>query len=387
MPTPIVYLAFANDPQDHLDLLKAESSALKQRLIGLDQAYQIELHRDESMEVRDLFDTLNTYGDRLRLFHYAGHANSAYLKLEDGEFGAGGLAQKLLQSKDSLQLVVLNGCATAQQVDALLQGGIPAVIATSVEIADPAAKDFATELYDCLGKEKSLKVSFDSAMALVRGKYQDRFKAGEEAIAYRSLLSRSEPRDHRESLPWKLYVREDRRDVLDWKLSDPLPEAGVEGPVPVCLIYDWQSEKDKKWGAQLVKALENMEAHQEISLWHYDDLTAGTGIQAEITRQLKEARIFILLVSSDSLHREAVCRNLIEQALRQTRERSATFLPVMLRTTSLRRAPFRKPPYDYKAILQDKPLASEAWQANRDAAYVAIEDEIFDKIEELNGMR
>lgn len=59
MPKPIVYLAFANDNDAHLALLKEESRQLMSTLSALHDKQAIEVYRDESTDVQDLIRSFN----------------------------------------------------------------------------------------------------------------------------------------------------------------------------------------------------------------------------------------------------------------------------------------------------------------------------------------
>jgi len=148
------------------------------------------------------------FKDRVLVFHYGGHADSDKIFLADQAANSGGLAQ-LLGLQSDLKLVFLNGCSTREQVELLFEAGIPAVIATTVPIADTAAKAFASIFYKALATQHNLEEAFKLAAA-------DYFlKAGEAVGIYRGIGSQVE---EEERLPWGLYIQEDQESVLQWKL-------------------------------------------------------------------------------------------------------------------------------------------------------------------------
>jgi len=212
---PVVFLAFANAPESHLQLLKAESRAAYEALQPLQAAGRIAVHREESTAFSELYDDLLTYTDRLVIFHYGGHADGERLALEGGAGSATGLA-RLLGQQSSLRLVFLNGCATQGHVAHLLDAGVPAVIATSVPIGDRKAQEFSTAFYAALAEGRSISQAFDSGRGFVEGAHG----TGGDAPGFTRQIVPSEDEDS-PVLEWGLFTREDRAEDLDrWRLPD-----------------------------------------------------------------------------------------------------------------------------------------------------------------------
>lgn len=212
--TPAVILTFANDDDAHLALLKKESRQLREILFPLHQKGAIALEREESATVEELSYLFRNYDQRIAIFHYGGHAGGQGLRLEEGDAQAGGLASFFEQQKDNLQLVFLNGCSTLPQVQRLMSLGIKAVIATAAPIEDAKAVEFATEFYRGLCARQPIGRAFESASAFLGTKYQ-----GQEApavIEYRDV--EFDDMGTPDVFPWGLYVNEDHKDVLDWRL-------------------------------------------------------------------------------------------------------------------------------------------------------------------------
>lgn len=212
---PTVFLAFANDRDEHLELLKDEAHAVWKALGPLEAAGRLKLHQDASATLDRVFDALNAYHGRLTVFHFAGHADGTSLKFEDGTAGGQGVAA-LLGTEPNLKLVVLNGCATQHQVEALWDAGVPAVIGTRVQISDDRAQQFAARLYESLAAGVVLGRAFERASAFIRAKYPD---VGNGGRIYRARVSRE--LGHGTQFPWGLWIREnDRLDMLDWRLCE-----------------------------------------------------------------------------------------------------------------------------------------------------------------------
>ena len=114
--TPVIFLVFSNSKDDYLKNLIEEEKDILKSLQDHDDQGHIQVHRVAHTEIKDIFDDVNRYSERIAIFHYAGHAGDTYLQLQDdaGEekkASVKGLAQ-LLGRQPALQLVFLNGCAT-----------------------------------------------------------------------------------------------------------------------------------------------------------------------------------------------------------------------------------------------------------------------------------
>ena len=217
MSTPVVFLAFANDADAHLDLLKAESKEVLGALRDLDRQDFVKVHREESADVQEIFDALVSFKDRVAVFHYGGHADGMTLRLEGGAAHALGIAG-LLGEQTNLKLVFLNGCATRPQVEKLLAAGVKAVIATSVPIRDDKATEFAARFYQALAGRRTIGQAFALAQSFLQTKYGDVREVG--VVTLRGVdMGDSATAAAGDAIPWGLYLKEASADeVLNWKL-------------------------------------------------------------------------------------------------------------------------------------------------------------------------
>ena len=211
---PTVVLTFANDENDHLTLLKEESSEIYWTLHPFHEQGAVELYKEESGTVEELVKVFEKYPNRISIFHYAGHAGGEGLRLEGGDGHAGGLAGFFAQQKDNLKLVFLNGCSTKPQVELLLQLGVKAVIATSSPIADPKAVFFSKAFYGSLAAKQTIERAFDHAVAALQTKYKIDGKPA--IIEFRGF--KTAKKEKKEEVPWGLYVKEEHRNILKWRL-------------------------------------------------------------------------------------------------------------------------------------------------------------------------
>ncbi|MFN8463940.1 MAG: CHAT domain-containing protein [Caldilineaceae bacterium] len=172
---PAIFLAFANDSASPLPALADEARRIKSALkasLGRDGGL-CELVAEPYATLGSVFNTFqdSSYRGRIAIFHFAGHAGLDFLRFETDE-GVGLSADAaalaaFLRRQPSLRLVVLNGCVTAEQARAMSAAGLPAVIASNVEIADHVGALFAERFYQALGAGLSVQQAFDDARDMV----------------------------------------------------------------------------------------------------------------------------------------------------------------------------------------------------------------------------
>lgn len=208
MKQPVVFLAFANDKDDHLPLLDEERKVINGHLLPLANQQFLQLVVEPSATTKDLSRYITDLKDRVQIFHYGGHAGSQEIFLQDQAANADGVAQLLALQKE-LKVVFLNGCSTRAQVGLLQELGIPAIIATSVPIADQAARTFSDTFYRALAEDHTLEEAYKIAAA------SHLMTTGQAAGINRGVRVRKE---ETEPLPWGLYITEGKEAVLNWKI-------------------------------------------------------------------------------------------------------------------------------------------------------------------------
>ncbi|MDX1905978.1 MAG: CHAT domain-containing protein [Bacteroidia bacterium] len=174
MTVPAVLLAAAN-PLDHsvqLPGLVQEQQALLDHFSGKIEVLSLPLATLPGIVAR-----FNDHPGRIRIFHFAGHANGRSILLEpDASGNTSGLAQGLaayIGQQQSVSLVFLNGCATRDQIKLFMDSGIPAVIATTRPIQDDIARQFATDFYGSFCAGKNIQTAFDEATSLLHTRHAD----------------------------------------------------------------------------------------------------------------------------------------------------------------------------------------------------------------------
>lgn len=213
---PVLLLTFSNHPDDYLPMIIAEQKAIKQALLDFDDQNYLQLRDLQHASTEEIFYLINRYHNRVCIWHYGGHADGQSLQLEQ----AVGVVQTaavrgiagLLGTQQHLKLVFLNGCATRGQVKALLDSGVPAVLATRVSINDREAQQFAAQFYGALSTGSTLREAFLKAKALIETRRSDLSIQAPEAT--RGIVLRAQEGE----IPWGLYWQAGADEVLDWKL-------------------------------------------------------------------------------------------------------------------------------------------------------------------------
>ncbi|MFM8449527.1 MAG: CHAT domain-containing protein, partial [Haliscomenobacter sp.] len=185
---PIVFTIFANPHGDLL--LTEEQNGIQDALNPLVSSKKIEHLIRTSANLSDFFDFVSSRAkNEFAILHFAGHAHQHILQLQDRQVSFEEMARHLMaHSKESLQLVFLNGCSTHALVDSLLELGVPAVIATSVPVPDVKARDLAIRFYKHIALGDSIQVAYQSAVRYVNSAELDNTRKIEEAIQTRDFV-------------------------------------------------------------------------------------------------------------------------------------------------------------------------------------------------------
>ncbi len=171
MKNQIILVAMANSIAAPLDGLSKEYEAIEKALRQRHVAGEFQLLTEPATTPLRLLDLLHDLADRLAIFHFSGHANDVLIETIEGPSYAIGIA-KLLSRSTSIRCVFLNGCSTRGQVEALLNAGVPVVIATSADVADEKAVAFSEHFYESMNNGSSLSAAFqagESASNLLLG--------------------------------------------------------------------------------------------------------------------------------------------------------------------------------------------------------------------------
>lgn len=276
---PVILLVFANSRTAYLNTLKAERKAIEKSLDRHHNSGFIEVKSEAETTVDDIVSFLNTYHNKISIFHYAGHAEDQGLELETlGDEGqkahAGGIAQ-LLGQEENLQLVFLNGCATGDQVKLLHDQGIKAVIATSVKIDDQRAGTFSETFYEALASGKTIKEAFETAKGALATKSDEAPKMAIHRGGVGSVKKKAG------DFEWGLYINEGGEAAEDWKLPTVAREhdigvsvSGDNAAGNEFLIQILQKELPK-YSNKMARFLSELEDLKDEDEDEYQDLVAN----------------------------------------------------------------------------------------------------------------
>ena len=208
---PLILLIFANDPSQPLDEIQQEMQSLHTILQPVAERLAYDIQILEYSSVDALIQHLDDNRERLILLHFAGHSNSEVLKLDEGVAHASGLVDKL-RACQHLQLLFLNGCNNARQVQRFVEVGIPATIGTSFPIVDTVAREFSENFYTELAKRRvPISVAFGQARATITTKNGEQHRTLNVRSLDESVTASSQPQ-------WAWFLEQTNQH--DWKLEE-----------------------------------------------------------------------------------------------------------------------------------------------------------------------
>ncbi len=224
MNKPAILLAFANEREEghrYLRNLPFEMNRLRAALEKAEDRGLCELIILPNTTLDTLISTFqrDKYRNRIAIFHYGGHAGSYELLLEEPEGNtssahAEGLVPFLAGQK-SLQLVFLNGCYSAQQAQALISHGLPAVIGTVQAVDDKMATGLSAGFYEGMAEGMPLGQAWEEAV------FKAKAQEGEQDLNRYYAQNRSVKLEGAWSqFPWEAYYRPGAEAIRDWNLPD-----------------------------------------------------------------------------------------------------------------------------------------------------------------------
>lgn len=165
---PVVFLAFSHDPTDDLPGVRQE---LQTVMSVFDHTTFFPDHRWQARQ-DEIENAFEKYADKLRIFHFSGHADPAMLQVNNNLYTpvtifSEALSRNLGLFCRQMKLVFLNGCSTKAQAEFFLDNGVPAVIATSRPVIDTVACAFAERFYKKFtseGASLSLQAAFNATL-------------------------------------------------------------------------------------------------------------------------------------------------------------------------------------------------------------------------------
>ena len=230
---PIIYLAFADSRKD-LDGLKGERRKIYDAIrdASKKQSQYFESDGDSEMDfdylVKELQEEVSI--DQLAVFHYGGHAGEGKLILasDDGKEDPTDVQTfaGLFNKFKNLHLVFLNGCSSETLVNALLDVGIPLVIASNRSIPDAPAARFAELFYREISQGVSIRSAFETARKIL----EKDFGYGNPDEQDRAMGRRRETEESSEDgFFWGLYQRGGQQNaILKWQRDEDFDESSLD---------------------------------------------------------------------------------------------------------------------------------------------------------------
>ena len=203
-----ILLTFANAEED-LNLMHEITTLFD--VVDLNQHAQIITKTQVNLD--KIAATFRNHPD-IAIFHFAGHASGEALALEANGETEYAFMQGLtdyLGKQEHLQVVFLNGCETKAHAEALIRNGVSYVIATSVEIRNNVAVEFAKHFYSEMAKNQLVSIAYENAKSATA----TRFKNAEQTHKKRKGLKL---KIEDKGFPWQLFKNE---NAIEWHIKSP----------------------------------------------------------------------------------------------------------------------------------------------------------------------
>jgi len=341
---------------------------LDQEVREIDAGLQRAKHRDQfnlaqrwAVQPRDIQRAMLDINPQI--VHFSGHGagdeglvfedENGQVKLVSGE----ALAELFKLFADQIECVVLNGCYSQVQAEALAQH-VNYVIGMKKEIGDRAAIEFAVGFYDAIGSGRPVEFAYKFGCAAIR-----------LAGIPEQLTPVLKKKPNIDETVIKISLSEEQPATQEKVIS-------VSPTTPIEVFFSYAHE-DEELKDELVKHLSILKRQGVITDWHDREITAGTEWAAEIDTHLNTASVILLLISSDFLASDYCYDIELTRAMERHATREARVIPVILREVDWKGAVFGK--------LQSLPRNAEPitnWP-NRDAAFADVVRGIRKVMEEL----
>lgn len=249
----ILFLTYANASGDRLDSLQQEDDDIYGHLLPLASQSRFLLCRDSFISREKLANYLTLYREQLSVFHYSGHADARLLETEKGASRTEGIVA-LLKRCPNLKLVVLNGCCTEKQAEALLAAGIPVVVATHSAVRDDAAALFGAGFYRALAAGDTIAEAFEAALGSAQ--------LEEGALAVRRSIGIQVGPDS-DAPVWGRFSRSELD--LEWRLPDA-PAFNTSGFEPNSELVQALLEAFAPYDPAIAQIIDREKRGQSVSL-------------------------------------------------------------------------------------------------------------------------
>ena len=322
-PAPATILFLAANPKDTGRLrLDQELRDIGEGLRRSQQRDQFTLEQRLAVRPRDIQRAMLDVNPQI--IHFSGHgAGEAGLFFED-EAGntqrvdGAALAGLFALFADQIQCVVLNGCYSEVQAQAIAEH-IPYVIGMNQRIGDKAAIAFAVGFYDALGAGRNVDFAYKLGCAAIQ-------LEGIPGHLTPVLLNAAEAETAVGPIPPSKNAS-----------SNPMPAPqSTTGPLDVFISY---SHKDEDLKEELEVHLSNLVRQNKIKPWQDRSLEAGTQWDPQIKAALAAARIILLLVTPRFMASNYINDVELTQALERDQAGTARVIPIILKPVDITGTP------------------------------------------------
>jgi len=141
-------------------------------------------------------------------------------------------------------------------------------------------------------------------------------------------------------------------------------------------VFISYAHEDQAFRKELDKHLSNLKRQQLISAWYDGDIMPGTEWQPQIMHHLQTDQIILLLISADFMASDFCYSIEMTQAMDRHRANQARVIPIILRPTDWKGAPFaglKVLPKDGKPVTR-WPTHDDAFANVVEGIRAAIED-------------
>jgi TIR domain/CHAT domain len=348
---------------------------LDQEMRDITEGLQRSQHRDrftlkQSWAVRPRDIQRAMLDNNPQIVHFSGHGDGEEGLIFEDEAGqpklvsGAALASLFGLFSDQLECVVLNGCYSVVQAEAIAQH-IPYVIGMNQAITDSAAIEFAVGFYDALGAGREVEFAFNMGCAAIQ-------MAGSSDYQMPMLLKRSG------SVPAETAVHVAAPIPAPIPNHEASPVTSLPQPIAVFVSY---SHHDEAMREELEVHLSSLRREGKIAAWNDRAVEAGTEWDTEIKAQLEAAGVILLLVSPRFMASE-YCYDLeMKRAMERHEERTARVIPIILKPVDWKKTPFSK-----LATLPKDAKAITTW-GNQDEAFLDVVTGIRRAVESLQAKK
>ena len=153
-------------------------------------------------------------------------------------------------------------------------------------------------------------------------------------------------------------------------------------PLQPLELFFCYSHEDEELRQSLQKHLRGLTRQGHIAIWHDRQISAGTEWKREIDKHLDTAQIILLLVSPDFMNSDYCYSVEMKRAMQRHQRGDAHVIPVILRPTLWKDAPFGK----LQVLPTDAiPVVSGKWH-NQDEAFEDVAEGIYQAVNSFLGL-